>query len=71
MLDSSIILNNNGIGFGGPLPGQAGIKTPGGTAEFSVVTRYNDLFGNPAGGLDTWVVLHGHSGGVLARRHHW
>ncbi|HXV77594.1 MAG TPA: hypothetical protein VD788_14875 [Candidatus Polarisedimenticolaceae bacterium] len=55
-LDSSIVSGNNGVGFGGPSPGTAGVKTVGGTAEFSVVTTYNDLFGHPQGNLSGWVV---------------
>jgi len=55
-LNSSIVSGNDGVGFGGPLPGTAGYITPGGNGEFTVTMTYNDLFDNAGGGHDGWIV---------------
>ena len=57
ILDNSIIAGNEGIGLGGPLPGQPGIITPGGSDNFYLSVSYNDFFGNTAGDTDGWIVL--------------
>ncbi|MBW2277691.1 MAG: hypothetical protein JRF63_09385, partial [Deltaproteobacteria bacterium] len=57
ILDSSIVSGNDGIGLGGPVPGQPGIITPGGTAEFNVGVTYNDFYGNTAGDVDGWIIV--------------
>ena len=57
VFDNSIVAANEGIGLGGPVPGQPGIITPGGSDNFYVLVSYNDLFGNTAGDIDGWIPL--------------
>jgi len=54
-LNSSIVFGNDGVGFGGPVPGLAGHVTPGGGDNFVVTMTYNDLFQNEAGDHDNWL----------------
>ena len=54
-LDSSIVVGNDGVGFGGPMPGQPGHITSGGSDNFVVTMQYNDLFQNEAGDHDGWI----------------
>jgi hypothetical protein len=55
-VNSAIVSGNDGIGLGGPLPGQGGVVTPGGLAEFTTTVAYNDFFGNSGGDIDAWIV---------------
>jgi hypothetical protein len=55
-LTSSIVSHNDGVGYGGPLPGTAGILTPGGTGNLDAsALHYNDVFGNDTA-YDPWLV---------------
>ena len=55
--ENSIVAANEGVGLGGPPPGQPGIITPGGADNFTVWTTHNDFFGNTAGDTDGWIPL--------------
>jgi hypothetical protein len=55
-LSSSIVSHNDGVGYGGPLPGARGILTPGGTGNLDAsALHYNDVFGNDVA-YDAWLV---------------
>lgn len=59
-LGSSIVSDNVGFGIGGPMPGDAGLLTPGSdggdTANITVEVEYSDFFANSSGNYETWVV---------------
>ena len=55
-LSSSIVSHNDGVGYGGPLPGTSGLVTPGGTGNLDAsALHYNDVFGNDVA-YDGWLV---------------
>ncbi len=55
-ISNSIVADNLGTGVGGPIPGQIGTISDGGTGNLDVTAfSYNDVFGNdPGGNYDAW-----------------
>ena len=55
MYDRGFVAANDGIGFGGVLPGAQGYITPEGADNFSIIMTYSDVYGNEAGDLDSLI----------------
>jgi len=51
----SIVYDNEGFGVGGPLPGDMGTFTAGGTGNLEANLLYNDAFSNQSGNYEGWL----------------
>lgn len=54
-ISNSVIAQNIGFGVGGPVPGDPGVITAGGTGDLSLDFFYNDVFANSDGEYESWI----------------
>jgi hypothetical protein len=54
-VSNSVITDNLGFGVGGPVPGDPGVITVGGTGDLTLSFLYNDFFGNTDGNFEAWI----------------